>query len=147
MSVIEDEFNAAVNIIQNLPQEGVISIDPSLKLSLYGWYKIATEGDNTTEKPPLWHLQSRTKWHIWNDLNGTCEIEAKEKYVLELKKLLKHIFKTQDISKILESDMSFTEKIPKKDIQIILNGIKTEKNLSEKERTDILKMYTDFFKI
>lgn len=147
MCIIEDEFNAAVNIIKNLPKEGEISLEPDLKLTLYGLYKIATEGDNNTEKPPLWHLSSRTKWHVWNDLNGMSEIEAKEKYVFELKKLLKYIFKTKDIKTLLKSDMSFTEKIPKHDINIILKGIKTEKNLTENERSEILKLYTEYFKL
>lgn len=50
-------------------------------LLLYGLYKQATVGDNTTAKPGVFDLKGKYKWQAWKDLEGTTQEEAEQKYI------------------------------------------------------------------
>ncbi|KAG7906882.1 hypothetical protein KL907_002522 [Ogataea polymorpha] len=50
-------------------------------LQLYGLYKQATVGDNTTEKPGVFDFKGKYKWEAWKKLEGTSQQEAEKKYI------------------------------------------------------------------
>lgn len=50
-------------------------------LQLYGLYKQATVGDNDTAKPGVFDLKGKYKWQAWEDLKGTTQEEAEQKYI------------------------------------------------------------------
>lgn len=50
-------------------------------LKLYGLYKQATVGDNTTAKPGVFDLKGKYKWQAWEDLKGTSESDAEQQYI------------------------------------------------------------------
>jgi diazepam-binding inhibitor (GABA receptor modulating acyl-CoA-binding protein) len=50
-------------------------------LEIYGWYKQATEGDNTKPQPGFSKVKDRAKWNVWKKNEGTSVEDAKKKYV------------------------------------------------------------------
>lgn len=63
---IEEQFNAAVNVIQNLPKNGTFQPSDQLKLRFYAFYKQATEGPNQTPKPSFYEIVNRYKHDAWS---------------------------------------------------------------------------------
>lgn len=56
------------------------------KLSAYGLYKQATEGDVKGSKPWAVQMVKRAKYDAWEKNKGTTKEEAKEKYIKEVKR-------------------------------------------------------------
>jgi len=56
-------------------------------LEIYGLYKQATTGDNTTSQPWAVQLEARAKWDSWTKYKGMSSEEAKRKYVELVNKL------------------------------------------------------------
>jgi small subunit ribosomal protein S27Ae len=50
-------------------------------LTLYKYYKQATVGDCTTERPGMFDLKGKAKWDAWNSLKGVPQKEAEAKYI------------------------------------------------------------------
>jgi len=50
-------------------------------LKLYGLFKQATVGDNTTEKPGVFDFKGKAKWEAWDKLKGTSQEEAEQEYI------------------------------------------------------------------
>lgn len=49
--------------------------------TLYGLYKQATHGDNTTERPGFLDLKGKAKWDAWTLKKGVSKEEAKRQYI------------------------------------------------------------------
>ena len=49
--------------------------------TLYGLYKQATLGDNTTAKPGFLDLKGKAKWDAWMSKKGLDKEEAKRQYI------------------------------------------------------------------
>ena len=50
-------------------------------LDLYGWYKQATQGDNTNPRPGFAWVKDRAKWDAWKTKEGVSVEDAKKRYV------------------------------------------------------------------
>ncbi|MCF5547896.1 acyl-CoA-binding protein [Pseudomonas salomonii] len=48
---------------------------------LYGLFKQSTVGDNNSAKPGLLDRPAIAKWDAWNKLKGTSQIEAQNRYI------------------------------------------------------------------
>jgi len=57
-------------------------------LSLYGFYKQATDGDVSGKKPGRFDLKGRAKYGAWENLRGTSADDARGKYVALVNRLL-----------------------------------------------------------
>ncbi len=55
---------------------------------LYGLYKQATVGDNTTNKPGLLDFKGNTKWNSWNSYKGYSKYQAEVEYIKLVNKLI-----------------------------------------------------------
>lgn len=55
---------------------------------LYGLYKQATLGNNTSPKPMVFNLVGTTKWNNWNDCKDMSTYDAEVKYITLVNKLL-----------------------------------------------------------
>ena len=77
MTELTTTFQAAVAATQSLTQRP----DNATLLQLYGLYKQATAGDNTTTKPGLTDLVGRAKWDAWNAMKGTSADDAMQNYI------------------------------------------------------------------
>ncbi|WP_328541117.1 acyl-CoA-binding protein [Streptomyces sp. NBC_00344] len=87
--VSQEQFNRAVEIIQELPHDGPLQPSPEEGLYLYACYKQATSGDNMNLKPdPLDHVAT-AEWNAWTQLAGTPQAEAQKAYVTKTLELLK----------------------------------------------------------
>ena len=54
------------------------------KLICYGYYKQATEGDNTSEKPWEKQLEKKAKWEAWEAHKCMSSNEAKNLYISKI---------------------------------------------------------------
>ncbi|KAM3161211.1 Acyl-CoA-binding protein [Lachancea thermotolerans] len=50
-------------------------------LQLYGLYKQATVGDNSSARPSALNFKDKYKWDAWEALKGTSQEEAEQKYI------------------------------------------------------------------
>lgn len=83
ISDIEDDFNKAANHVQKL----AASTDTKTLLTLYGYYKQATEGPCNTPKPSWYDMKAKSKWEAWNSLKDLPRDKAKDLYIETVKKL------------------------------------------------------------
>ncbi|KAF9356346.1 hypothetical protein BGX26_005384 [Mortierella sp. AD094] len=77
MSTLQEQFDAAA--IQAKAFTSSPSQDDLLKL--YGLFKQATIGDNTTAAPGMFDPKGKYKWNAWTALKGTDSEVAKKQYV------------------------------------------------------------------
>ncbi|MFH4984207.1 hypothetical protein AB6A40_010916 [Gnathostoma spinigerum] len=110
---VEDRFEAAVYIVQNLPKEGPVKTSNDRRLNFYSLYKQATIGKVNTEQPSFFHFVERSKWDAWNALGDMPREEAKEKYVEALQSMFDEVAKTVDVLKWL-TDSNKDPELPKK---------------------------------
>lgn len=82
-------FTTAAQAIKdsgNEPDMKKISNDE--KLSLYGLFKQATVGDNTTAQPWAVQLEARAKWDAWTANKGKAKDAAEKEYIELVRTLL-----------------------------------------------------------
>jgi len=81
---IEHKFSLATEWVS----KNKMPATPEEKLLCYGYYKQATEGDNTSDKPWAIQLEKCAKWEAWTANKGMSPNEAKTKYnskIIELR--------------------------------------------------------------
>lgn len=62
MPSLDEQFQAAVEIVQKLPKDGPVSPSNNQKLEFYSLFKQATIGDVNTERPGFFSLVEKAKW-------------------------------------------------------------------------------------
>jgi len=77
MSDLQAEFEAAEANTKLLTERP----DNVTLLKLYGYYKQATQGDNTEKKPSFSDFVARAKWDAWTSQKGVAADAAKQKYI------------------------------------------------------------------
>ena len=83
MSSLEDEFRSAAEKSKNLKNRP----DDETILEIYSYYKQATEGDVTGEKPGAFNFVARAKYDAWAARSGMSREVAMKAYV----KLINHL--------------------------------------------------------
>lgn len=83
MSTPDEKFKQA----QALLNEKKPKLDTKQKLLLYGYFKQATVGKNTTPQPKRGNLAASYKWDAWKKVGDITQDEAKLKFA-ELAKSL-----------------------------------------------------------
>ncbi|CAF1159084.1 unnamed protein product [Rotaria magnacalcarata] len=76
-------FDKAADEVKNLSKKP--SDDQLLKL--YGLFKQATVGDNTTDKPGMFDLKGKYKWEAWESNKGKAKEAAQSEYVAFVEEL------------------------------------------------------------
>jgi len=74
MSLTFEQAAERVKTLKNRPANDVL-------LQLYGLYKQATVGDNTTDQPWAVQMEARSKWDAWTKQKGKSQDDAKAEYV------------------------------------------------------------------
>ncbi|KAJ3829057.1 ACBP-domain-containing protein [Lentinula raphanica] len=87
MSLLDAQFDRAVEIVQGLPQTGPIQTDYEEKLTIL--YKQATAGNVKSPRPGIWDMLGRAKWDAWAKHKDLSSYEAKWLYVDALLKVLR----------------------------------------------------------
>uniref|UniRef100_A0A0R3S4Z4 ACB domain-containing protein n=1 Tax=Elaeophora elaphi TaxID=1147741 RepID=A0A0R3S4Z4_9BILA len=116
-------FKAAVDIIQNLPKKGVISISANQKLRLYSLFKQGISGKCNVPCPPLWRAVDRMKWRAWDALGSMDSLEAKKTYVAELKNIISHVQHKYDIAELSKGSDERTVELLREKLSILGYGI------------------------
>ncbi|KAI9303168.1 acyl CoA binding protein-domain-containing protein [Cunninghamella echinulata] len=78
---INQRYNKALNIVQNLPASSSFQPSRDQKLELYSLYKQVSHGNIDTQRPGIFDVVGRAKWDAWKKLEGLTPIEAKHRYV------------------------------------------------------------------
>lgn len=83
----QEQFQAAVRVIQNLPKNSEGYYRPSYEemLRFYSYYKQATMGPCLVPRPGFWDPIGRYKWDAWNSLGKMSREEAMSAYITEMK--------------------------------------------------------------
>ncbi|XP_041937844.1 acyl-CoA-binding domain-containing protein 4 isoform X6 [Alosa sapidissima] len=88
------QFQAAVDVIQNLPKNGSYRPSYEVMLRFYGFYKQAVVGPCTVSRPGFWDPVGRYKWDAWNRLGDMSNETAMAAYVDEMKKVAQEVIDT-----------------------------------------------------
>ncbi|XP_016306040.1 acyl-CoA-binding domain-containing protein 4-like isoform X3 [Sinocyclocheilus anshuiensis] len=112
MSEIEDcqrRFQAAVDVIQSLPENGSYRPSYEVMLRFYGLYKQAVCGPCTVSRPGFWDPVGRYKWDAWNQLGDMSRENAMAAYVDEMKKVAQEVIDTMQINEKTASFFHYFE--------------------------------------
>lgn len=120
---VEAKFNAAVNVIRNLPKNGAYQPSNELMLRFYSYYKQATEGPCPNPKPAFWEVVKKAKWDAWMRLGNMSRMEAMNNYVDELKKIVETMSYTDNVANFLGSLDSFYESVPAEDLELLVGPV------------------------
>eukprot|EP01069_Polyplicarium_translucidae_P013290 Polyplicarium_translucidae@DN874_c0_g1_i1.p2 len=80
---MEQEFEKATNFVRTGP---AAAKKPSSddQLAFYKFFKQATDGDVSGERPGVLSVSARAKYDAWASVKGTSKADAMEKYVKHL---------------------------------------------------------------
>ncbi|XKL65836.1 hypothetical protein PGB90_009256 [Kerria lacca] len=147
----EQKFNAAVNVIRNLPKNGPAQPSHHIMLKFYAYFKQATEGPNASPKPPFWDIVKKAKWDAWSKLGNMDRETAMKLYVEEFKKIVDTISSSNINYDKSEVD-SFYASVPIDDLELLIgpklarsrpNSPTNELNKSNTQNMDTVKNSVD----
>lgn len=81
---LDETFNIALKDVKKLK-----SLTSEELLKLYGLYKQANLGKNTTDKPSMFSYRALKKWSAWTEVSELTKDEAKERYIKLVNQLIK----------------------------------------------------------
>ncbi|XP_029978403.1 acyl-CoA-binding domain-containing protein 4 isoform X2 [Sphaeramia orbicularis] len=87
-------FQAAVDVIHNLPKNGCYRPSYEVMLRFYSLYKQAVCGPCTSSRPGFWDPVGRYKWDAWSRLGDMSTESAMAAYVDEMKKVAQEVIDT-----------------------------------------------------
>ncbi|XP_072749024.1 acyl-CoA-binding domain-containing protein 5-B [Anoplolepis gracilipes] len=119
----EEKFNAAVNVIRNLPKNGAYQPSHEIMLRFYSYYKQATEGPCQQSKPAFWEVVKKAKWDAWSRLGNMSRLEAMNNYVQELTRIVETMSYTDNVATFLGSLDSFYESVPAEDLELLVGPV------------------------
>ncbi|XP_034564075.1 acyl-CoA-binding domain-containing protein 4 isoform X2 [Notolabrus celidotus] len=91
-------FQAAVDVIHNLPKSGSYRPSYEVMLRFYSLYKQAVCGPCTVARPGFWDPVGRYKWDAWSSLGGMSTESAMAAYVDEMKKVAQEVINTMPMN-------------------------------------------------
>ena len=83
MSDLKAQFEQAAQDVQKLPKKP----DDKTLLSLYAFYKQATTGDVTGNRPTGFDIVGKSKYDAWAKLKGTTPDMAMQAYIELVRRL------------------------------------------------------------
>lgn len=87
-------FQAAVDVIHNLPKNGSYRPSYEVMLRFYSLYKQAVCGPCTLPRPGFWDPVGRYKWDAWSRLGEMSQESAMAAYVEEMKRVAQEVIHT-----------------------------------------------------
>ncbi|XP_026170933.1 acyl-CoA-binding domain-containing protein 4 isoform X2 [Mastacembelus armatus] len=94
----QKRFQAAVDVIHNLPKNGSYRPSYDVMLRFYSLYKQAVCGPCTVPRPSFWDPVGRYKWDAWSRLGEMSSESAMEAYVEEMKKVAQDVIDTMPMN-------------------------------------------------
>lgn len=93
----QKQFQAAVDVIQQLPKNGPYRPSYEVMLRFYSYYKQATLGPCNIPRPGFWDPIGRYKWDAWKALGSLSQDEAMAAYIREMKRVAQKVIDTVPI--------------------------------------------------
>ncbi|XP_070846957.1 acyl-CoA-binding domain-containing protein 4 [Chaetodon trifascialis] len=90
----QKRFQAAVDVIHNLPKNGSYRPSYEMMLRFYSLYKQAVCGPCAVPRPSFWDPVGRYKWDAWSCLGDMSSETAMAAYVDEMKKVAQEVIDT-----------------------------------------------------
>ncbi|KAI6225278.1 Acyl CoA binding protein [Aphelenchoides fujianensis] len=100
----EEVFRAAVEMVQNMPQDGDVAISNTDKLEFYSLFKQATLGRCNTPRPAIWNVVDRYKWDAWSGLGSMETSAARENYVHKFKEVMDRVLESRSIAELRKTN-------------------------------------------
>ncbi|KAF3691476.1 Acyl-CoA-binding domain-containing protein 4 [Channa argus] len=94
----QKRFQAAVDVIHNLPKNGSYQPSYDVMLRFYSLYKQAVCGPCTVPCPAFWDPVGRYKWNAWSRLGKMSSESAMAAYVDEMKKVAQEVINTMPMN-------------------------------------------------
>ncbi|KAM7371293.1 hypothetical protein PAMP_010776 [Pampus punctatissimus] len=94
----QKRFQAAVDVIHNLPKNGSYQPSYEVMLRFYSLYKQAVCGPCTVPRPGFWDPVGRYKWDSWSRLGEMSREIAMAAYVDEMKKVAQEVITTMPMN-------------------------------------------------
>ncbi|CAJ1080570.1 acyl-CoA-binding domain-containing protein 4 [Xyrichtys novacula] len=94
----QKRFQAAVDVIHNLPKNGSYRPSYEVMLRFYSLYKQAVCGPCTVARPGFWDPVGRYKWDAWSSLGEMSSENAMAAYVDEMKKVAQEVIDTMPMN-------------------------------------------------
>nr|XP_046232454.1 acyl-CoA-binding domain-containing protein 4 [Scatophagus argus]XP_046232455.1 acyl-CoA-binding domain-containing protein 4 [Scatophagus argus]XP_046232456.1 acyl-CoA-binding domain-containing protein 4 [Scatophagus argus] len=94
----QKRFQAAVDVIQNLPKNGSYRPSYEVMLRFYSLYKQAVCGPCAVPRPGFWDPVGRYKWDAWSRLGEMSRESAMAAYVDEMKKVAQEVIDTMPMN-------------------------------------------------
>ncbi|XP_019126928.1 acyl-CoA-binding domain-containing protein 4 isoform X2 [Larimichthys crocea] len=94
----QKRFQAAVDVIHNLPKSGCYQPSYEVMLRFYSLYKQAVCGPCTVARPSFWDPVGRYKWDAWSRLGEMSSENAMAAYVDEMKKVAQEVIDTMPMN-------------------------------------------------
>uniref|UniRef100_UPI003AAF48A0 acyl-CoA-binding domain-containing protein 4 n=1 Tax=Centroberyx gerrardi TaxID=166262 RepID=UPI003AAF48A0 len=94
----QKRFQAAVDVIHNLPKNGSYQPSYNVMLRFYSLYKQAVCGPCTVSRPGFWDPVGRYKWDAWSRLGEMSSESAMAAYVDEMKKVAQEVIDTMPMN-------------------------------------------------
>uniref|UniRef100_A0A1A8BLE8 Acyl-CoA binding domain containing 4 n=1 Tax=Nothobranchius kadleci TaxID=1051664 RepID=A0A1A8BLE8_NOTKA len=94
----QTRFQAAVDVIHNLPKNGCYQPSYEVMLRFYSLYKQAMCGPCAVPRPGFWDPVGRYKWDAWNSLGDLSRESAMAMYVEEMKKVAQEVIDTMPMN-------------------------------------------------
>ncbi|XP_012688876.1 acyl-CoA-binding domain-containing protein 4 [Clupea harengus] len=107
------QFQAAVDVIHNLPKNGSYRPSYEVMLRFYGLYKQAVCGPCMVSRPGFWDPVGRYKWDAWNRLGDMNSETAMASYVDEMKKVAQEVINTMPMDEKTASFFHYFEPLYK----------------------------------
>lgn len=107
----QEQFQAAVRVIQNLPKNSKGYYRPSYEemLRFYSYYKQATMGPCLAPRPGFWDPIGRYKWDAWNSLGKMSREEAMSAYITEMKVVAQKVIDTVPLGEVADDIFGYFE--------------------------------------
>ncbi|XP_071318318.1 acyl-CoA-binding domain-containing protein 4 isoform X2 [Trachinotus anak] len=96
-------FQAAVDVIHNLPKNGSYQPSYEVMLRFYSLYKQAVCGPCKVPRPGFWDPVGRYKWDAWSRLGEMSSESAMAAYVDEMKKVAQEVIDTMPMNEKMAS--------------------------------------------
>lgn len=93
----QKRFQAAVDVIHNLPKNGSYRPSYEVMLRFYSLYKQAMCGPCKVPRPGFWDPVGRYKWDAWNKLGEMNTESAMAAYVDEMKSIAQEVIDTMSM--------------------------------------------------
>uniref|UniRef100_A0A914ZCJ1 ACB domain-containing protein n=1 Tax=Panagrolaimus superbus TaxID=310955 RepID=A0A914ZCJ1_9BILA len=134
---IDEMFDAAVEIVQNLPKKGPVSASYDQMLSFYSLYKQATKGPCKMSQPPFWNPVEKYKWSGWHSLGNMDSKKAKYIYLTKIQKKIDEVLESYDVTEWMGGDSEKLETFLRPKFKLIGREImqKSDDDKIEPEKT------------